>query len=927
MLSQRLYTIGGASVLQTIDIATLEVNDLVTVSPLMSDIAFHPDGNLYGVSEHTIYRIDTTDGSTQALKILPSSMGWLLGMTIDHNGQFWLSSLGSGTDLLLTYDASSDLAQNLGSLGFWHWDLEFFNGKLYAAGGTDDISEGLLIEVNPAVASESKNLMDYEAQAYAIAAFNDHCGSSTLVAPTIGELRILDPYTGTYELIAINDPLYSGSSGSTTRTSYLGSKPGLIIESVDLGDTPCSFEGSTTAVINVGTGRPGLQFSIDGVNYQDSPAFEGLLTGIYQFYVRDSAGCEAISEPVEIINSEARYIYSTAPAYCDEDNGVLTASPQDSTDALLFSLDGIEYLDLPTFNGLAPGKYWLRVKNSVGCVDSVRITIQEIPMLTQSVEATAEHCSQEDGSIEVSAEGGQAPYSYAIVGSPPQSSPLFSGLHAATYGIRTVDNMGCMIDDQATVDSHAAPEITSVVTTTAHCNQNDGTISIETWSSTGTVQVSLNGGAFTGEHYFESLPAGVYDISIVDEYGCAASTSITIETEDGPVIEEVLTTDATCARDNGKIKVLASSQISSLQYSLNGGAFKTASVFRDLAADTYTLAVKDSFGCTSFTSAAVEAIEVTIIDRLKTVDATCLESNGTIQVKTQGSIPAEFSLDGVNFSSDPKFRQLAEGMYLLYLEDRNGCRDSLEAFIDQLGTISIIGTAATDASCKDNDGSIEITSDKTGPEIEFWVTGTQAQASSIIDQLPSGHYEAFARDENGCVDSARLSIAMVEPFTLLGVSTLDASCGEANGSILLETSKEVAVEVNGLSVSSSDYIPGLSAGAYRLTLTDENHCRLETVATVKGVDCNIYIPNAFSPNGDGANDVLAPVFEPTVYELESFVIVDRWGNQVFDCNGQCEWDGSYKGERLNPGVFAYQAHFSDVDGNHIRLAGDVSLLR
>ena len=67
-VAQTLYSVGGASLLQSIDTDNQQVEDLVTIVPLMSDIAFHPNGNLYGVSENSIYLIDEGDGTTQEIK-------------------------------------------------------------------------------------------------------------------------------------------------------------------------------------------------------------------------------------------------------------------------------------------------------------------------------------------------------------------------------------------------------------------------------------------------------------------------------------------------------------------------------------------------------------------------------------------------------------------------------------------------------------------------------------------------------------------------------------------------------------------------------------------------------------------------------------------------------------------------------------------
>ena len=103
-------------------------------------------------------------------------------------------------------------------------------------------------------------------------------------------------------------------------------------------------------------------------------------------------------------------------------------------------------------------------------------------------------------------------------------------------------------------------------------------------------------------------------------------------------------------------------------------------------------------------------------------------------------------------------------------------------------------------------------------------------------------------------------------------------------------------------------------------------------------DCKVYIPTAFSPNGDGINDFFTIYTQHNmVQQVNSFRIFDRWGNMVFgrkdftptayrnvDTQG---WDGTFKNEPLKPGVFVYIAEILLADGNLKIMTGDVTLIR
>ena len=90
----------------------------------------------------------------------------------------------------------------------------------------------------------------------------------------------------------------------------------------------------------------------------------------------------------------------------------------------------------------------------------------------------------------------------------------------------------------------------------------------------------------------------------------------------------------------------------------------------------------------------------------------------------------------------------------------------------------------------------------------------------------------------------------------------------------------------------------------------------------------IFVPNAFTPNNDGNNDLLL-VRSNGVKEMDFFVL-DRWGNEVFRTTNQRDgWNGKYHndGRELSSDVYAWCLVATCSDGNDIHLVGNVSLLR
>ena len=117
---------------------------------------------------------------------------------------------------------------------------------------------------------------------------------------------------------------------------------------------------------------------------------------------------------------------------------------------------------------------------------------------------------------------------------------------------------------------------------------------------------------------------------------------------------------------------------------------------------------------------------------------------------------------------------------------------------------------------------------------------------------------------------------------------------------------------------------------YYLTLTDPFYqITTDSVVVIVQNDCNnatVYIPNIFSPNSDGQNDVFLVHGENI--ETLNFAIYNRWGEKVFETQNKNEgWDGNYKGKPCSPDVYVYHATIMFKDGTETSRKGNVTLVR
>jgi len=206
--------------------------------------------------------------------------------------------------------------------------------------------------------------------------------------------------------------------------------------------------------------------------------------------------------------------------------------------------------------------------------------------------------------------------------------------------------------------------------------------------------------------------------------------------------------------------------------------------------------------------------------------------------------------------------------------------------------------------------------------------------------LDAGNYTVTLQDSEGCETETSVNIAApIEYLANLGRDT----------SILLGDSIELEVFFNNFTPDSilwtstlgdgcvsciEQYVTPTSTSTYMVYAADSTGCSTTTEVLIT-VDKprRVYIPNAFSPNGDGTNDRFYISSSTEVERITKFSIFDRWGEVVFNADNtfandpRFGWNGELKNKRLNSAVFVYVIEVLFVDGERKLYSGDVTLVR
>lgn len=209
-------------------------------------------------------------------------------------------------------------------------------------------------------------------------------------------------------------------------------------------------------------------------------------------------------------------------------------------------------------------------------------------------------------------------------------------------------------------------------------------------------------------------------------------------------------------------------------------------------------------------------------------------------------------------------------------------------------------------------------------------------ATPVIRPTANRTYYVQATNAQGCTtrDSAVIKFSAVQPITVTATPTTIVAG---------QTSQITATNIPGYTYSwtpptglNNPNIPNPIASptqttTYRLTATNPDGCPQvrEVTITVNVPECerpNIFLPNAFTPNGDGKNDVL--YLRGVIVDRMSLRIYDRWGEKVFESTNQSVgWDGTYKGKLLPPDVYGYYLVVDCIGGDRFTEQGNVTILR
>lgn len=320
-------------------------------------------------------------------------------------------------------------------------------------------------------------------------------------------------------------------------------------------------------------------------------------------------------------------------------------------------------------------------------------------------------------------------------------------------------------------------------------------------------------------------------------------------------------------------------------------------------------------------------------------DVSCFGlSDGSISFSASGGTPPfTYTVNGNPIGGSPAVG-LGAGTYTVVLSDANNCTKEIIATVNQPDELNLAIAEQKDVLCKyKKNGYVKLVATGGTPTYDYWYGNTPPRNYPEYIDLAVGDFRFYVKDNHGCIDSVDTHLS--QPDSLLSMILVPhvATCkaGGIDGSIDAIVTGGVAPYTYEWDMHPKQYTAtatGLATGVYTVVATDVNGCITASQAPVDlELTCNIYMPTAFTPNGDGKNDIYRILDYCGGVILGEFKIYNRWGVEVFSTRDLREgWDGFYKGQPQDNEVYNYVIIFQCNEKGNITQKikkGDFVLLR
>ena len=812
-----------------------------------------------------------------------------------------------------------------------------------ANGCTFTKSDSVYLEVSPLVASPGviTNVNCY--QAYdGTAAVNVSGGSAPYsyswnTAPVQNNQTATNLGSGVFT-VTVTDA-YGCTNSTTVTITQPASMAALILDS--LTDATCYGSSNGKASISGTGGTPPYLYAWNTNPIQNNPTATNMAAGTYMATITDARGCTAtmavtITEPVQVVPT----VSGVSNALCHGDSsGSLSVVVAGGSAPYTYAWNTSPGQSTAFTSGLPAGTYQVTVTDSKGCTGSSAGTVTEPPILSASPAVLNPLCAGDGGSASVTAAGGTGPYSYMWNTVPSQTSQNVQNVLSGGYTVTVTDAHGCTTSASAII-APAPPQLLANITGTTDV--------LCAGAATGSAAVAVTGGTSPYNYSWTTnppqpgttatnLPAGSHTVVVTDSHGCTDTAKATIT--EPPAI--VITPDQIAGSCPGVLSGSAMVKVAggNAPYTIhwNTTPAKYTQVIDNVIPGTYNVTVTDQNGCTKAAPVNIPTYPKPNLDA------------GPDRSICKGS--------SVNL--------LATGATYYFWTPNNtlscsGCPDPIATPEDSI-TYAVVGINEFD--CRDTD-FVHVTvivpkPVETGPERNIcpgdtamlsitggtdyeWIPATglsnNHSPNPIASPTETTVYTAIIKGNPCFTDTVRQTVNVYPVPTVTLGPDYTGMAGEEH-QINAEVTDADYIKWSPVDLlSCSDCFNPIATlernMTYEATVTNIAGCKATDVINIKVLCDNslFFMPNTFTPNGDGNNDRFYPMGRG-IKKVNQFSIYSRWGELLYRVENvpanqpSIGWDGFFKGMELKPDVYVYFLDATCTNDDRVYLKNDISLIR
>lgn len=735
----------------------------------------------------------------------------------------------------------------------------------------------------------------------------------------------------------------NGCTAVTQGNVNTSSNPQVTLSGVS--DVTCFGNNDGSVSINVSGGQQPYSYSWS--NGQTTQNINSLGPGNYMVTVSDAGGC--ISTISAIVNTPPAFNIS-APVV----NNVLCHG--ESTGQIAFTASGglapysWSWSGGLTGNGnvtnVPAGSYTVTVTDMNGCTASSSATVSEPAMALSNVSTvTQPACGQNNGSIDLAVTGGTGPYSYSWTPNV-SSGPSASGLPAGSYDITVTDANGCIMVISEQLQSSNSPQITVDLVSDVNCHgENSGQIQTTITGGVPPYQIQWSNGATTDD--IQNLQAGIYVLTVTDQDGCTAVKQVTI-TEPDPIVIQLSGDQIICIGSAGYVGSQVSGGVTPYTYLWSNGQTTSSLSVNPVSPQSFVLTITDGNGCIGVSQPFDMDLRPPLTLDISAPDTVCAGAEVLVSIQPAGG-DGNHNVSWSNGMTGLSNMVQASNSMTISFTLTDGC--TTPGVTDSV-TITVIDPPSVSFEADILEGCLPLPVQFTIPGGAVpgytynWEFG-DGESSFVPEPLHTynthGSFTPVLTVTANVAGNCSNTFSMHSQISVYPLPVASFYFEPSNPTLNFPTVEFHDQSINAISwnwdlgdgIGTSQLQDPVytysDTGNYIVTLIVESSdgC-MDTVQGVVNVrdDIQIFIPNAFTPDDSGNNDVF--MVYGVGFTTYSMRIFDRWGKLVFSTENSVHgWDGrsAESGRKVSQGIYIYQVIVTDTDGFQHSRMGKVTLIR